>query len=103
MMLSTDVRLRVEFICKRIEGGHDVSLEAMQWVQKWADHHRTVASMLRTARRRAINGLPEKGTIDELIDGLDLGEPDPSSHLIGPQDPTTLAAWFKPPKWLQND
>lgn len=102
-MLSTDVRLRVEFICQRIVNGEQVKFDDMQWVQKWADHNRTVASMLRTARRRAMNGIPEKGSIDELLDSLDLGDPDPSSHLIGPQDPTTLAEWFKAPKWLKND
>jgi hypothetical protein len=41
-----------------------------------------------------------------LLDGLDLGNPDPSEHLIGPQSPDDLAKWFKRDKsddWLQND
>jgi hypothetical protein len=61
---------------------------------------------MRKARRRAITGEPEKGTIDELMDGLDLGDPDPSNHLIGPQNPVDLANWFKrddSDDWRQHD
>lgn len=102
-MLSTAIRLRVESICNKIQIGEPVGFEDMQWVQKWADSNRTVYSMLRTARRRAVNGTPAPGSLDELMDGLDLGEPDPQDHLVGPQDPTTLAEWFRAPKWLQSD
>ena len=55
------------------------------------------------ARRVAINGVPEKDSLDEFMNDLDLGDPDPSNHLIGPQDPDTLAQWFKAPPWLKND
>lgn len=102
-MLSTKVRLQAEFICSRIESGEHVKLEDMTWIQKWSDSNRTVASMLRSARRRAINGTPNPANLDGLLDALDLGEPDPSDHLVGPQDPTTLANWFQAPKWLRHD
>lgn len=102
-MLSTKVRLQAEFICSRIQKGEHVKLEEMTWIQKWADSNRTVASMLRSARRRAINGTPDPASLDGLLDALDLGEPDPSDHLVGPQDPTTLANWFRAPGWLRHD
>ena len=71
-MLSTDVRLRLEFIADRIANHGEVSLEEMKLIQKWADHNRTAAEILRRARREAIQGKPEPGSLDELMNGLDL-------------------------------
>lgn len=105
-MLSSNVRLRLEDISARISGGLSVSFEEMTWAQKWADHNRSAAEILSRARRRAINGIPQEGSLDELIDGLNLGDPDPSNHLIGPQDPTDLAEWFRQNRtddWRQHD
>lgn len=105
-MLSTETRLRLEDIAARIAGGLNVSLEEMQWATKWSEHNRSAAEILRRARRRAINGEPEKGSLDELLDGMDLGDPDPSNHLIGPQNPVDLAEWFRQNKendWRQHD
>jgi hypothetical protein len=102
-MLSTETRLRIEKIARKIAYGEEVTFEEMQWAQKWADHNRSAYSIMRTARRISISGLPKKDSLDELITGMDLGDPDPSTHLIGPQDPDTLAEWFKAPPWLKRD
>jgi len=105
-MLSTETRLRLEDIAARIAGGLNVTLAEMQWATKWAEHNRSAAGILRKARRRAISGEPEEGSLDELLDGLDLGDPDPQNHLIGPQSPVDLAEWFKqdkPEDWRTRD
>jgi hypothetical protein len=102
-MLSTETRKRLEAVAEKIVNGEEVSFTEMQWAQKWADHNRSAHSILRRARRLAINGRPEKDSLDEFMADLDLGDPDPSNHLVGPQDPDTLAEWFKAPKWLKND
>lgn len=106
-MLSTETRLRLEDIAARIAGGLDVTLAEMQWAQKWSDHNRSAAAILRKARRRALTGEPERGSLDELMEGMDLGDPDPSNHLIGPQNPVDLANWFKrddsESDWRQHD
>jgi hypothetical protein len=94
-MLSTDVRLRLEFIADRIANHSEVSLEDMAYVQKWANNNRHAAEILRRARRTAIQGKPEAGSLDELMNALDLGDPDPSNHLNGPQDIDTLVDWFR--------
>ena len=102
-MLSTQTRLRVEFICERIATGQPVELADMAWLQKWSDVNPTVAKMLRQARRSAINGT-EASDLDDFCNALDLGEPDPSDHLEGPQDPTTLAEWFtNRRKWFRGE
>jgi hypothetical protein len=105
-MLSTPTRLRLEDIAARIAGGLNVTFEEMQWATKWSEANRSAAEILRRARRRAINGEPQRGSLDELIDGLDLGDPDPSNWLLGPQDPVDLAEWFRQDKendWRQHD
>jgi hypothetical protein len=105
-MLSTQTRLRLEDIAARIAGGLNVTFEEMQWATKWSEANRSASEILRRGRRRAINGEPERGSLDELLDGRDLGDPDPSNHLIGPQDPIDLANWFKQDKendWRQHD
>jgi hypothetical protein len=105
-MLSTDVRLRLAAICDRIANHSEVSFEEMTWAQKWADHNRVAQKMLSQARRVSAQGKPARGSLDELLNDLDLGNPDPSSHLVGPQDPIDLANWFlrdQRDDWRQRD
>jgi len=102
-MLSTQVRLKAEFICKRIAKCEEVQLSDMQWIQKWANRNHSVEAMLRRARREAINGEMLPGSLDEFMQNMDLGDPDPTDHLQGAQDPTTLAEWFSNKrKWFQG-
>lgn len=93
-MLSTSMRLRVEFICERISVGAAVELNDMTWIHKLSQRNPTVATMLRKARRSSISGHSPEGSLDQFMADMDLGDPDPSSHLQGPQDPVTLATWF---------
>lgn len=93
-MLSTDVRKRLEFIADRIRNHAEVSLTDMTWATKWAEHNRSAAAIMRRARREAIQGKPAEGSMDELMQGLDIGFADPTDHLQGPQDPDVLAEWF---------
>ena len=102
-MLSTETRLRLEAIAQKIQNNQEVSFEEMEWAQKWADHNRSAASILSKARRIAIQGPAPEGSMDKFLQDLDLGDPGPSNHLIGPQDPETLAKWFKAPPWLKHD
>jgi hypothetical protein len=105
-MLSTQTRLRLENIAERIKNHESVSFEEMTWAQKWADHNRHASKILSQARRVSIQGEPESGSLDELLNDLDLGDPDPSNHLIGPQNPEDLGRWFiqdKPEDWRQRD
>ena len=102
-MLSTDVRLKVEFICQRIAKGHDVPFDDMLWIQKWAHCNHSVDAMLRKARRTAINGEQPADSLDGFMQNMDLGEPDPADQLQGAQDPTTLAEWFSQKrKWFRG-
>lgn len=94
-MLSTSTRLRLEDIAARIAGGLNVTFEEMQWAQKWSEHNRSAAAILRKARRRAINGEPAEGSMDELLEGLDLGFVDPSDHLTSESTADDILNFFK--------
>ena len=102
-MLSTQTRLKVEFLCGRIEHGEPIGLTDMTWLTKWAKSNRSVHEMLTRARRRAINGLPAPGSLDELLDGLNLGDPDPENHLTGESSIDDLANFFRADEWLRRD
>ena len=102
-MLSSQTRLRVEFICERIRSGAPVELGDMAWIQKWASHNPTVDKMLRQARRASLQG-EDQTDMDAFCQAMDIGDPDPSEHLSGPQDPVTLAEWFSSRrKWFRGD
>ena len=102
-MLSTDTRLRLQRIADRIANGEEVTLEEMTFIQKWANHNASAASILRRARRESIAGKTEPGSLDEFMNALDLGDPDPGNHVVGPQDPIFWAEWFGKPKWFRGD
>ena len=102
-MLSTKNRLRAEALCQRIEAGESITLSDMTWLTKWSKSHRSVYEMLNRARRRAVNGLPEAGSLDDLLDGLNLGNPDPESHLTGSSTVDDIANFFKSPDWMRRD
>ena len=79
-MLSTQYRLRVEAICDKIVKGESVELSEMIWVEKLAKANRSAATLLRQARRRAANPDMEAGGLDDFMNALGLGDPDPSNH-----------------------
>jgi hypothetical protein len=103
-MLSTEVRKKAEFICSRIAEKAEVPVSDMIWVQKWAKSNHSVESMLRIARRKAVKGDLPKDGLDKFLQDMDLGEDDSAEHLVGPQDPSTIAEWFtSKKKWFVDD
>jgi len=105
-MLSTNYRLRMEFICDRIARGEEVQLEDMIWANKLAKAHRSAAEMLRRARRRANNPDMVEGGLDDFMNALDLGDPDPANHRTSFNSPDDIVDWFKQDKsedWRQHD
>jgi hypothetical protein len=72
-MLSTQYRLRLEFICDRIVKGEEVKLEDMIWAEKLAKANRSAATILRQARRRASNPDMQEGDLDDFLNQLDIG------------------------------
>ena len=102
-MLSTQYRLRLEAICDRIITGDDVSLEDMIWVEKLAKANRSAATILRQARRKATNPDMKKGSLDEFLNIMDLGHPDPSEHRTRFDGADDIADFFKTDDDMRRD
>ena len=105
-MLSTQYRLRLEFICKCIANGEDVKLEDMVWAQKLAKANTTANEMLKKARRIAANPDVQEGSTDDFLNKMGLGDPDPSNHRTGFNGAEDIIDWFKqdkPSDWRQRD
>lgn len=103
-MLSTNYRLRLEFICVRIANGEQVELEDMIWAEKLGKANTSAREMLQKARRVANN--PE-GSTDHFLNQLGLGDPDPSNHTTGFESADDIANWFRrddsSSDWRQRD
>ena len=105
-MLSTQYRLRLEAICNKIAMHEEVSLEDMIWAEKLAKANRSAATILRQARRRAANPDMQEGSLDDFMNALDLGDPDPSNHRTGFNGADDIIDFFtgdKPDDWRQRD
>ena len=105
-MLSTEYRKRMEFICERIAGGGEVALSDMIWANKLAKANGSAGEMLRRARRKAQNPEMVEGSLDDFMNIMDIGDPDPSNHKRGFDSADDIADWFKqdkPEDWRQRD
>jgi len=105
-MLSTKYRLRLEFICKCIANGEGVKLEDMIWADKLAKANGSASEMLRKARRVVQNPNVHDGSLDDFMNRMDIGDPDPSNHKKGFSDADEIAEWFHQEKtddWRQRD
>ena len=105
-MLSTQYRLKLEGICNKIVNGETVELSEMIWAEKLAKANRSAATLLRQARRRAANPDMQEGSLDDFMNALDLGDPDPSNHRSGFNGADDIIDFFsgdKPDDWRQRD
>jgi len=105
-MLSTNYRLRLEFICKKIASKEEVKLEDMIWSEKLAKANTTAREMLNQARRTASNPDIVEGSLDDFMNKMNLGDPDPSNHRTSFDGPDDLLNWFKQDRsddWRQRD
>ncbi len=105
-MLSTEYRLRLEFICNKIVNGEEVKLEDMIWANKLAKANRSAGEMLRKARRTAMNPDIQEGSLDDFMNKMAIGDPDPSNHRTGFSRSDEIVDWFHQEKsddWRQRD
>jgi hypothetical protein len=104
-MLSTQYRLRLEFICKKIANKEEVKLEDMIWCEKLAKANTSAREMLKKARRQSAGDIQE-GSIDDFCNRMGLGDPDPSNYRRGFDSADEIAEWFKQERsddWRQRD
>ena len=106
-MLSTQYRLRLEFICERIANGKEVKLEDMIWAEKLAKVNRSAATMLRQARRKSENPEMQEGDLDDFLNQLDIGgtghEAKGIRRFNSPDDIINFFTEDRPEDWRQRD
>ena len=99
-MLSTQYRLSLAAICKEIAAGVEVSLEDMILANKLAKANTAARGMMNTARRMVTD------PTDSFLNELNIGEPDPTHHCRGFNDPQDVVEWFHQERsddWRQRD
>ena len=104
-MLSTQYRLKLEFICKCIANGEEVKLDDMIWAEKLSRSQTLARDWLQKARRQYSQQI-EEGTMDDFMNRLGLGDPDPSNHKTGFDSADDIKDWFKRDDisdWRQRD
>ena len=104
-MLSTAYRLRLESICRCIANKEQVPLEDMIWAEKLAKAHTLARDWLNKARRQASQDIQE-GSMDDFMNKMGLGDPDPSNYKTGFDGADEIVDWFKqdkPDDWRQRD
>ena len=106
-MLSTQYRLRLEFICDRIAKHEEVKLEDMIWAEKLAKVNRSAATILRQARRKAENPDMKDGDLDDFLNRLDIGgtghERFGKRHFESVDDMVDWWSKDNPDDWRQRD
>ena len=104
-MLSTQYRLRLEGICRKISNKEEVDLSDMIWAEKLSKANTTAREWLRKARRHAAQDI-EEGSMDDFMNKMGLGDPDPSNYKSGFDGADDINDWFKrdkPSDWRQRD
>jgi len=105
-MLSTAYRKRLEGICQKIALGEQVDLSDMIWAEKLGKANTTAREWLKKARRQAANPDMQEGSMDDFMNRMGLGDPDPSNHRSGFSGADEIIDWFKqdkPDDWRQRD
>ena len=103
-MLSTKYRLKLDGICKLIANGKEVPLEDMIWAETLSKANTTARNWLQQARRQS-KGI-EEGSVDDFMNRMGLGDPDPSNYKSRFDGADDIGEWFnrdKPDDWRQRD
>ena len=92
-------------ICVEIVNGRTVTLDDMIWAEKLAKRHTTARDWLNKARRHAAQDIQE-GSIDDFMNKMGLGDPDPNNWKERFDGADDINEWFgrdKPDDWRQRD
>ena len=92
-------------IVKDLNFGEDAKSKVINGVEKLAKAHTTARDWLQKARRQAAQDIQE-GSMDDFMNRMGIGDPDPSNHKTGFDGADEIVDWFqrdKPDDWRQRD
>ena len=102
-MLSSAYRIRLTEICDRIANQEEVSLSDVIWAEKLGRANRSAGSILRQARRKALNPEMTEESLDGFLNALDLGDPDPRNHRTKFESVDDIADFFRNDDEMRRD
>ena len=99
-MLSESNLLMIKAILNKIALGDSISISERIFVEREADKDAAISASLKRARRSQLNK-PQNHYVDNLLNSLDLGSPDPDSFFNPKED--DLGDWFSgAPQWVSR-
>lgn len=78
----------------------------MIWANKLSKANRSAYEMLQSARRALTNKDRPDDALDDFLEKMGLGDPDPSNHKTSFDGADEIVEWFRQDKtddWLQHD
>lgn len=101
MLLSTQKRIKIQNIIKRISQNEKISLEERIYIQKFAKHNSTISQWLRQANSIRRYGHYREHGIDSLLQSLGIDGLDSENHFKPNID--DISDWFGgSPDWLKR-
>jgi hypothetical protein len=95
--------MRLQSIAERIENGQTVELNDMIWCEKLCKSNKSAAEIIKKARRIAIQGKGEPGSLDEFLQIMNLGHPDPTEHRTRFDGADDIADFFHNDDGMRRD
>ena len=101
MLLSTQKRLKIQEIVRRISLDKEVSLKERIYVEKYAKHSSIISLWLKKANSIRRHGLQSKRSINGLLQSLGIDGLDNESHFKPNED--DISDWFGgSPDWIKR-
>ena len=101
MLLSSQNRLKIQDIVKRITFDKEVSLEERIFIEKYAKHSSTVSLWLKKANSIRRDGEQREGGINSLLQSLGIDGLEKENHFNPDKD--DLSDWFGgSPNWIKR-
>ena len=101
MLLSTQKRLKIQEIVRRISLDKEVSLKERIYVEKYAKHSSLISLWLKKANSIRRHGLQSKGSINGLLQSLGIDGLDTENHYDPNKD--DISDWFGgSPDWIKR-
>ena len=101
MLLSSQKRLKIQEIIKRISLDKEVSLKERIYIEKYAKHSPQISLWLKKANSIRRHGIQSEGGINDLLQSLGIDGLDKENHFDPNKD--DISDWFGgAPDWIKR-
>ena len=101
MLLSSQKRLKIQEIIKRISLDKEVSLKERIYIEKYAKHSSQIYLWLKKANSIRRHGIQSEGGINDLLQSLGIDGLDKENHFDPNKD--DISDWFGgAPDWIKR-